>query len=444
MSVTGLRFSVTHVEAPWSTLSEPPTTTPATAATTATTDPAPLLPTLKAQLEQTKRDIEGFTLNDPERLKFYTWATALLDPFRSLKKHVHLPSVPPRGITNAFLKCWEMLHTFDLIPAKSTSSSSSSTSSSSKFKVPAAAKTPSTTLRVFCNAEFPGAFVLALRHFVQTCRPNLQLDWYANSLWPGAAGHDEKQPSEAVDEGALGDLFGLYRDHPDRWLMDAHHSGDVTHPDTWARVGDRLAGSIDLYTSDIGVGCWDNQEEAECRLNLGQVLCGLLCLRAGGNMVFKQFMLFTPLHYSLLHLLTPLFRNLFVCKPLSSRAANSEIYVVGLGFVGGKDAGATAAVESIRALLTNWDDERAPMTLLTPVPDAARRRLERIAETLAVRQMWHIQRNIAFVQSAFDLALPLPLTQRTCLEHEQTKDAIEWTEYVKREWCRQFKLDTTA
>jgi cap2 methyltransferase len=217
--------------------------------------------------------------------------------------------------------------------------------------------------RVFCNAELPGAFLVAINHYVRTLCPETNLDWIASSYFPpaggpsaAAKGSGKPKPGAARREpAALGDTYGLYAGDRERWLMgprpnalpegEPDASGDLMDPNvvaaladaTHARFGGAGPSGATLYTGDAGTDVsadYGRQEELTSLLNYGQVLCGLLALAPGGHLVTKQYTFVTPFSRSLIGLVAALFDEAFVTKPLTSRPANSEVYVVGKGFRG--------------------------------------------------------------------------------------------------------------
>jgi hypothetical protein len=187
-------------------------------------------------------------------------------------------------------------------------------------------------IRVFCNAELPGAFLVAVNHFVRTRAAAADFEWLASSYLP---------PSDGST--ILGDRYGLFAGNRDRWLMgEGGLSGDLTDAgvvEALAAVVRRRFGGVGatLYTSDAGVDAsadFNRQEEMTAKLNFGQVLCGVLALAPRGSLVTKQYTFFTAFSRSLIALLTALFDTVAVTKPATSRPVNSEVYVVAKGFRG--------------------------------------------------------------------------------------------------------------
>nr|XP_029712309.1 LOW QUALITY PROTEIN: cap-specific mRNA (nucleoside-2'-O-)-methyltransferase 1 [Aedes albopictus] len=70
------------------------------------------------------------------------------------------------------------------------------------------------------------------------------------------------------------------------------------------------------------------QEILSKRLYLCQILMALNVVRTGGHFVVKLFDLFTPFSVGLIYLVYKCFKKICICKPNTSRPANSERYLV--------------------------------------------------------------------------------------------------------------------
>lgn len=247
--------------------------------------------------------------------------------------------------TNAALKMYEMMALFKLVP----------------HGVP---------INVFCNAELPGAFISAINHYA--VNTHTELNWVASSYWPG-----DINASSAI----LEDIYGIYAHNKDRWLMGrrpdgSYVSGDVRSFD----IIDKLSKSAELilgvrpnlYTSDAGIDVsadYNKQEELTISLNYGQILCGLLSLGVGGSLVTKQYTFFTKFNRALIYRLSLLFDELYISKPLTSRPANSEVYIIGYGFKGIIDKSILADFKKISNILeVNGADYDKCLPILGIVP----------------------------------------------------------------------------
>lgn len=226
--------------------------------------------------------------------------------------------------TNAAMKIYEIVSQMDLFPSTGV-------------------------IRVFSNAELPGAFIVAINHFIKTNLTDVDFDWLASSYYP-----DETTEGFTI----FGDNYGLYKNNREHWFMgpkpnafidDTVVNGNLLDADVVktialgvhqkfdALVADKSSTGATLYTSDAGTDVsedFNRQEELTSMLNYGQVICGLFSLAKGGNFVTKQYTFLTLFNRSLICLVSILFDETYIIKPLTSRPINSEIYIVGKGFKG--------------------------------------------------------------------------------------------------------------
>ena len=202
--------------------------------------------------------------------------------------------------TNASSKMYELIHEFNLINCNED-------------------------LTAFCNAELPGTFIIVINHYFKT-NSIMKFDWCASSYY----GAKEN----------IGDDFKLYETNLDKWLMGVDHNGDLTDYLTVEKiikqVYSRFPNGVKLYTCDGGMDSssdYNNQEKINAKLNLGQILTGVSCLATGGNFVSKQYTVWTGFTKSIMAMMSSMFEEFYICKPLTSRPTNSETYLVGLRFI---------------------------------------------------------------------------------------------------------------
>ena len=340
-------------------------------------------------LLENKRKIDLFHLDQPDRVEYYRRATNLFDPFKTLLYQIRKQAVQPKTLTNAWLKCWEILHEFKLIPYHHAH------------------------FRIFCNAELPGAFLFAIHHYITSKTAHSEYEWFANSLFPS-------------HESILGDEFGLYRRHNEKWLMNAENGGSVTDPTMIQIISDRLQGSVDLYTSDIGIGLDQDsfhlQEERQAPLHLGQVICALKTLKKGGHMVCKMFMFFKPFSKWFLGKLMEVFEHLYICKPMSSRPGNSEVYLIGKGYKSQPEI-----TSQLLEVLVNWNEASIENGDVIESFDAF---LDELSFTIYERQIQTIQQNLIDVHLLYTEQIPalaVPVRKRIPrIVHSERNILTEW------------------
>ena len=292
--------------------------------------------------------------------------------------------------TNAALKMYEMINQFQLL---------TDTGGNCLPEVSA-----------FCNAELPGAFVIAINHYMRTKCISSVFDWVASSYLLEAA-------MKTGDATIIDDNYNILARNKLHWFIGeppnalpsgtAPITGDVRDPEVVKTLGNathqRFAstGGATIYTSDIGIELpqqeLNRQEELMAILNYGQIVSGLLSLAVGGSLVTKQFTFTSPFSRSLIALVASLFAETYITKPKTSRPANSEIYLVGKGFKGLNPEFAQALVDravaynTLGKLPTEWGSLVKP-DVLAQVD----------AEILAAAQEVHGEQQVTFLNEIAD------------------------------------------
>jgi hypothetical protein len=252
---------------------------------------------IKDELNTTKSQLD--TLFIDKRFAAY-WR--LCDPFVNERDTVAKLG-DTFNVSNAWIKCYEIEKYYNMIP-----------NYTDKYIH-------------FDNAAFPGSFILATHHYIAT-----QRDWLENYEWHG----NSLIEHNAFTTTQLEDKYGLYKNYPANWMMSNGNNGDVLKATNQRDFAARFGGQVDLYTSDLGFDVssdFNNQELIQAPANIGQILSGLLTLKRGGCLITKQFSIFEPVTLSVIYMVAKFFKHLYVAKPYTSRDANSEIYLVGVGFL---------------------------------------------------------------------------------------------------------------
>jgi len=318
-----------------------------------------------------------------DQMKFYS---------KELEKRVHI-----RGsITNAWMKCWEMIHTFKLVPEHDN------------------------TFTIFCNAEFPGAFVLALNHYIKTCTKNKKYEWYANSIWPT---EELKKRNKEIYK----DSFKLYEKYPQRWLMNEKNGGDISNLNMINVIEDRLKGKVDLYTSDVA------DDETHSNIILGQFLCCLKVLKNGGTMVCRMSTFFTPFSMSLLFLLTTMFTDLCITKPMASRAICSECYIIGKKYTSNP-----FIINQLETVLTNWSSDSVN-TFIEPITEDFYVKLVYASYYIYDREMHFLKKNMEMTETMFTKNKDIKsIGVNTILQADQKE--FEFRKGIIEHWKTMFKV----
>jgi len=316
----------------------------------------------------------------------YSVLSRELDMYARLRSIV-VKTYNMENATNAGLKMYELIYQMDLLTKGATVDGNC---------LPA--------VQAFCNAELPGAFIIAINHFMKTRCVGSSFDWIASSYLPAAA-------MQAGNTTILDDKFKIYERNRLHWLMgpapnglpdgEVPVTGDVTDPAVINTLGNAAHqrfndnDGANLYTSDVGKDVKDpnKAEEETADINMGQVLTGLLSLAIGGHFVTKQFTFVTPFSRSLIAIVASLFEETYITKPKTSRPLNSEIYLVGKGFRGISPELAKALLDRCEAYKTL---DKWPTTWGSLLQPAVLAKVD--ADILLAAQEVHGEQQVAFLE----------------------------------------------
>lgn len=250
------------------------------------------------------------------------------DPFKNERKLISQIG-NTYNVSNAWIKCYEILNYFNIIPEELKDDQ----------------------FIHFDNAAFPGAFIISTDHLIKTRRLwYLKYKWYGSSLINST--EQDKEPLE--------DRYELYKNYPNNWLMHSNNNGDVLSMNNQYDFKKKIGGKVDLYTSDLGFNVesdYNNQELLHCKTHIGQILSGLLTLRKGGSFFVKQYTFFESITISIIYATSVFFEEFYICKPYSSREANSETYLIGKNFKGSIEENNSYLVEMINRVNGKTDIE---------------------------------------------------------------------------------------
>jgi uncharacterized FlaG/YvyC family protein len=232
--------------------------------------------------------------------------------------------LPHRTISNAFIKMWECLTVFDIIPRGKQSQ-----------------------FRVFHICEAPGQMILACKYFTEQKRKNIKdYQWIAQSLNP----FNKAKQNEYGEFAIFGDTYGLIKGNPQKWLWGADNTGDVTIVKNikWYReyVKNKFLGKdthLDLIVGDGGLNTGMDPFLLQ-KLDLAQLLMVLSCSSVGGSCIIKHFTPYIKRHtgtfnasgffLGFLYMYYIAFDEVSLFKPYSSNPDSGEFYVIGQGFKG--------------------------------------------------------------------------------------------------------------
>lgn len=296
--------------------------------------------------------------------------------------------------TQAWCKFFEILGTFNLLPEEALQNGE---------------------INTVHLCEAPGAFIAALNHYIKTSEATRYCDWSwaANTLNPY---HEANGGSTTIaDDRLIANTLPWWffgSDNTGNIMIQKHLLELQTFVDNMHRV--------DLVTADGSFDCQENPDEQEAlvaSLHYCEVTAALLLLSPGGSFVLKMFTMYEHSSVCLLYLLNCCFSSVSVFKPATSKAGNSEVYVVCVNYDG---------KEAVRPLLSklirNYGPDLADREALFPgstVPESFQTQHEEVCLYFRTLQVETITENLQLFEG-------MSSEQRQRLDHIRDCTAQEY------------------
>lgn len=154
-----------------------------------------------------------------------------------------------------------------------------------------------------------------------------------------------------------------------------------------------------LVTGDGGFdysGDFNNQEISSLKIIFSEITTSLLIQEKNGSMVCKMFDLFTHLSLQIIYLLSLLYENVYIFKPVTSRPANSEKYIISTGFKGVSNK----FINSMLNCIKNWDTFKKEEICIKNLilPDEFIKEMKNVNKIFMDYQKKYINKTLNFIQ----------------------------------------------
>lgn len=308
----------------------------------------------------------------------------------------NFPSVSSyQAISRSFFKLWEMLYDFE---------------PELQFKT-------KSKVRAAFLAEGPGGFLEAFARYRGP--DNLQND---DVFGITLISVDKNIPNWKIPKD-ITDLCNI------QLLTGADTTGslyNLANIDNFAeRIGES---SLDLVTSDGGFDFstdFNNQEDLSTHLIVCEMYTALRLQAPGGAFVLKIYDIHTSNTMRLLWILKSHYQEVYIVKPLSSRPANSEKYVLAMDFMGHRN-------ESMYSTLLNIIKTRDMHRLESiHVPATFVHQIAMYNVMYICKQVMNIHRTLTYIQT-------LKSNQNELFQENlrhQLKKSIKW--------CHKYKINVS-
>ncbi|XP_059939485.1 cap-specific mRNA (nucleoside-2'-O-)-methyltransferase 2 [Mesoplodon densirostris] len=257
---------------------------------------------LKSSLNEVKN------LLSDKKLDEWHEHTAFTNKAGKIISHVR-KSVNAELCTQAWCKFHEILCSFPLIPQEAFQNGK---------------------LNSLHLCEAPGAFIASLNHYLKSHRFPCDWSWVANTLNPYHEANDNLMM--IMDDRLIANTLRC-------WYFGPDNTGDIMTLKYLTGLQNFISSmaTVHFITADGSFDCQGNPGEQEAlvsSLHYCEAVTALMTLGSGGSFVLKMFTLFEHCSINLMYLLNCSFDKVHVFKPATSKAGNSEVYVVCLYYKG--------------------------------------------------------------------------------------------------------------
>jgi len=267
-------------------------------------------------------------------------------------------------LSRSYFKMWEMIHEFNLLD-------------------------DSQPVKILCLAEGPGGFIEAINNY--------------RSIRDTIYGITLKSVNKDIPGWRKSRNF--LRDNPHIIITyGADNTGNIYNLDNIKYLENMIKKAY-LITADGGFdfsGDFNNQEKLSYRIVFCEIVSALAIQQIGGNFVCKIFDIHSMVTVRLLYLLSFYYGRVFVTKPLTSRPANSEKYIVckdfkGIGYMD---------LYHFFDIITNWDKIEDETLLLNniEVPASFIKQIYDYNEYITLKQVDNIKKTLDIIENEENLS----------------------------------------
>ena len=180
--------------------------------------------------------------------------------------------------------------------------------------------------------------------------------------------------------------------------------GNLYNPENFKHYTRVYKNSIDFITADGGFDFsidFNNQERMALRLIFTEVIYAIMMQKRGGSFIIKMFDTFLKSSVDILYILSTMYSKIHICKPNTSRTANSERYVVCTNF---KYENTDYLYNKLYTILKVLNHESMEASIIKsileiPIPYKFKQTVEEINTIIGSQQIDNILTTIRFIEN---------------------------------------------
>ena len=210
----------------------------------------------------------------------------------------------------------------------------------------------------------------------------------------------------------------------------ADDTGNLYNIDNILHIGFHQGlNSFDYITADGGFDFsadFNNQEELSTRLIFSEIFAAVTLQKEGGVFILKIFDMFNHQTLKIMHILKRFYNDMYIIKPLTSRPANSEKYVMCTGFAFDK-----VLWERMRDIMQNYDSVNAYLTEEIEWNVDFLQQLVSFNVHYIIKQVFYIERTIQYINKF-----------ECCNDQRELYEIINEHNEKSKKWCIKYKIPT--
>lgn len=278
-----------------------------------------------------------------------------------------------RPLSRAFYKMMEMINFFNLI------------------------KDTNNSLETFHVAEGPGGFIEAVNYYRK------------RTINPFTYNKDQYYGMTLVDDdnskipGWCKSTHFISTTIPVKIEYGESGDGDIYKLENLDYIYNNHRNNYSLVTGDGGFDFsedFNKQESIAMKLILCEIIYGIILTKVNGNFVVKIFDLFTLCSYEIIHLLSCIFSEIYICKPETSRYGNSEKYLICKGKYKDVDYEQYTKLRNFFIKINNYNDEFSNISILNvELPMQLKNKIQEINCIFTERQVENINDTLSLIDN---------------------------------------------
>ena len=315
---------------------------------------------------------------------------------KSVSKH--------KPLSRSYFKMIEIINTFSLLP-NNINYSVGTTSA------------PSTPIHTFHLAEGPGGFIEAIVK-LRNCKEDKYIGMtlldtendYNIPAWKKSDAFLKFNPNVSLENGE-------------------DNTGNILTLENFVHVVNKYHSKMDIITADGGFDFsmdFNQQEILIGKLLFAQIAYALCLQKRGGKFILKIFDSFMQHTLDLIYLLTSFYEKVYIMKPHTSRYANSEKYIVCVGFLYGNHTEFYTHLYECFKQMVMKPDPHTLRFLNVSIPQLFIKKIEEYNAIFGQKQIQNIYYTLSLIENK--------------IKHDKIEHLIKTNIQKSMNWCTKYNI----